>query len=198
MTDMLQVVRRSQVEKDTNGARPDKIDWKRELLINGLIIACAFVAVWLLDTFIIINAVVPSGSMENTIPSGARVIGSRLSYNDSTPERYDIVVFHYPDDEKQLFVKRVIGLPGETVTIIDGKVYINDETEPLDDSFIAEPMEGSFGPYVVPEGCYFMMGDNRNNSLDSRYWVNTFVAEDKILGKALFVWYPFSSWGTIN
>jgi signal peptidase I len=195
---MLQVVRRSQVEKDTNGARPDKIDWKRELLINGLIIACAFVAVWLLDTFIIINAVVPSGSMENTIPSGARVIGSRLSYNDSTPERYDIVVFHYPDDEKQLFVKRVIGLPGETVTIIDGKVYINDETEPLDDSFIAEPMEGSFGPYVVPEGCYFMMGDNRNNSLDSRYWVNTFVAEDKILGKALFVWYPFSSWGTIN
>ena len=198
MTDMLQVVRRSQVEKDTNGARPDKIDWKRELLINGLIIACAFVAVWLLDTFIIINAVVPSGSMENTIPSGARVIGSRLSYNDSTPERYDIVVFHYPDDEKQLFVKRVIGLPGETVTIIDGKVYINDETEPLDDSFIAEPMEGSFGPYAVPEGCYFMMGDNRNNSLDSRYWVNTFVAEDKILGKALFVWYPFSSWGTIN
>ena len=198
MTDMLQVVRRSQVEKDTNGARPDKIDWKRELLINGLIIACAFVAVWLLDTFIIINAVVPSGSMENTIPSGARVIGSRLSYNDSTPERYDIVVFHYPDDESQLFVKRVIGLPGETVTIIDGKVYINDETEPLDDSFIAEPMEGSFGPYVVPEGCYFMMGDNRNNSLDSRYWVNTFVAEDKILGKALFVWYPFSSWGTIN
>ncbi|MFA6846785.1 MAG: signal peptidase I [Lachnospiraceae bacterium] len=186
------------MEKDTNGARPDKIDWKRELLINGLIIACAFVAVWLLDTFIIINAVVPSGSMENTIPSGARVIGSRLSYNDSTPERYDIVVFHYPDDEKQLFVKRVIGLPGETVTIIDGKVYINDETEPLDDSFIAEPMEGSFGPYVVPEGCYFMMGDNRNNSLDSRYWVNTFVAEDKILGKALFVWYPFSSWGTIN
>jgi signal peptidase I len=195
---MLQVVRRSQVEKYTNGARPDKIDWKRELLINGLIIACAFVAVWLLDTFIIINAVVPSGSMENTIPSGARVIGSRLSYNDSTPERYDIVVFHYPDDEKQLFVKRVIGLPGETVTIIDGKVYINDETEPLDDSFIAEPMEGSFGPYAVPEGCYFMMGDNRNNSLDSRYWVNTFVAEDKILGKALFVWYPFSSWGTIN
>ena len=195
---MLQVVRRSQVEKDTNGARPDKIDWKRELLINGLIIACAFVAVWLLDTFIIINAVVPSGSMENTIPSGARVIGSRLSYNDSTPERYDIVVFHYPDDESQLFVKRVIGLPGETVTIIDGKVYINDETEPLDDSFILEPMEGSFGPYVVPEGCYFMMGDNRNISLDSRYWVNTFVAEDKILGKALFVWYPFSSWGTIN
>ena len=186
------------MKKDTNGARPDKIDWKRELLINGLIIACAFVAVWLLDTFIIINAVVPSGSMENTIPSGARVIGSRLSYNDSTPERYDIVVFHYPDDEKQLFVKRVIGLPGETVTIIDGKVYINDETEPLDDSFIAEPMEGSFGPYAVPEGCYFMMGDNRNNSLDSRYWVNTFVAEDKILGKALFVWYPFSSWGTIN
>ena len=129
-----------------------------------------------LNFFIIVNAVIPSGSMENTIMTGDRIFGSRLSYKFSDPERYDIVIFKYPDNEKQLFIKRVIGLPKETVVINDGQVYvipssvitddIDDSTlmeDPLayagsfqaDDSFCAEkPLGGGDrdGVFRVPEG----------------------------------------------
>lgn len=176
----------------------ERVNWKREIAVDAAIVAGAFLLVWLVDTFLLINAKIPSGSMENTIPSGARVVGIRLSYREEAPQRYDVVIFHYPDNEAELFVKRVIGLPGETVAIVDGRVYIDDSAEPLRDDFIAEPMEGTFGPYVVPEGSYFVLGDNRNHSLDSRYWVNKFVAEDKIIGKAAFVWFPFSAAGRID
>ena len=84
------------------------------------------VAVVLVQSFLIINARIPSESMENTIMVGDQIFGNRLAYKFGDPQRFDIVIFRYPDDEKQLFIKRVIGLPGETVTIKDGKVYIND------------------------------------------------------------------------
>ena len=87
-------------------------------------------------------------------------------------------------------MKRVIGLPGETVNIVDGKVYIDGSDTPLDEPYLAEPMEGSYGPYTVPEGCYFMLGDNRNNSQDARFWQNKYVAKDKIIAKVLFSYYP--------
>ena len=122
--------------------------------------------------------------------TGDRVFGSRLTYKLKDPERFDIVIFKYPDDESQLFIKRVIGLPGEKVEIKDGKVYINDSETPLDDSFTPEEAVGDWGPKVVPEGHYFMLGDNRNCSKDSRYWQNTFVAKDKILGKAKVRYFP--------
>ncbi|MFQ9703840.1 MAG: signal peptidase I [Enterocloster clostridioformis] len=70
--------------------------------------------------------------------------------------------------------------------MVDGRVYINDSDTPLDEPYLPEPMEGSYGPYTVPEGCYFMMGDNRNNSLDARFWKNRFVEKDKIMAKVLF------------
>ena len=144
-----------------------------------------FVVVFVLvvNNFLIINAKIPSESMENTIMTGDRIFGNRLAYLLGDPERYDIVIFRYPDDESQLFIKRVIGLPGETVEIIDGKVYIDGSETPLDDSFTPETPTGNYGPYTVPEGCYFMLGDNRNNSRDSRFWQNPYVEEDKILEK---------------
>ncbi len=107
------------------------------------------------------------------------------------PQRFDIIIFKYPDDESQLFIKRIIGLPGEKVQIINGKVYINDSETPLDDSFVAEVPRGNFGPYEVPEDSYFVMGDNRNHSRDSRYWkTSNFVTYDEIVGKAVVRYYP--------
>lgn len=153
-------------------------------------IVAAVVLAFLINTFIVVNAKVPSGSMENTVMTGDKLFANRLSYVFSEPERFDIVVFKYPDDESLLYIKRIIGLPGETVEIRDGKVYINGSTEPLDDSFIKEKMDGADGVYQVPEGEYFMLGDNRNNSSDSRFWNYKFVKKDKILGKAIIKYYP--------
>ncbi len=162
---------------------------KSEIISWIKTIAMAVVIAVLINSFVIVNATVPTGSMENTIMPGDRIIALRLTYYVSSPERGDIVVFRYPDDESVLYVKRVIGLPGETVEVKDGEVYINNSDTPLDDSFVKEQPLGDFGPYEVPEDCYFMMGDNRNNSQDSRYWVNKYVEKDKILGKVYFKYY---------
>ena len=170
----------------------EPFSWKKEIISWIQIIVAAVIIALVLNNFIIANSRVPTGSMENTIMSKSRVIGSRLSYLTSDPERGDVVIFHFPDDPtgKTYYVKRIIGLPGETVDIVDGKVYIDGSDTPLDEPYLAEPMEGSWGPYEVPEGSYFMMGDNRNNSLDARYWENQYVKKDKIIAKVLFCYFP--------
>ena len=175
--------RRSAPEKQKKGPLSVLFEWVR-------IIVFAVVIALLINHFLIANALIPSGSMETTIMTGDRIIGLRTSYWFSKPERGDIVIFKYPDDESKLFIKRVIGLPGDKVEIVEGKVYINDSTEPLAEPYLTVEPKGSFGPYEVPEGSYFMLGDNRNVSKDSRYWDNTFVKEEKIIAKAFFRYYP--------
>lgn len=162
----------------------------RELWEYIKMIAFVVIVVLVINNCLLINAKIPSESMEKTIMTGDRIFGNRLTYLFHEPERFDVAIFKYPDNEKQLFIKRVIGLPGETVNIVDGKVYIDNSDTPLDDSFTPEIPEGSWGPYKVPEGCYFMMGDNRNYSMDSRYWENTYVKKNKILGKAFIRYFP--------
>lgn len=179
-------------KQDIQADSEEKTSIGKELFQWVLVIIGAVILAFLIDTFVIVNAQIPSGSMENTIMTGDRVFGNRLAYKFSDPERFDIIIFKYPDDESQLFIKRIIGLPGETVEIHNGNIYINGSDTPLEDVDIKEPMEGSFGPYTVPEGCYFVMGDNRNNSRDSRYWENTFVSEDAILGKAVLRYWPLN------
>ena len=151
----------------------------KEIMSWVIPFAIALVAALLIKNFLIINADVPTGSMENTILPGDRFIGNRLAYVFGEPERGDIVVFRYPDDESEIYVKRVIGLPGDTIDIEDGKIYINGSAEPLQED-------------------YFMMGDNRNDSWDARYWSNTYVTKDKILGKALFTYWPFAHFGKLE
>lgn len=163
--------------------KKELVSWLKTLILV-LIIALAT------NRFLIVNALVPSSSMESTIMTGERIIGNRLSYDFSKPQRGDIILFRFPDDETQMYVKRIIGLPGETVNIMNGKIYINDTTIPLDEPYLTVDPEGSFGPYTVPEHAYFVMGDNRNVSFDSRYWLNTYVSSDMILAKAEFSYYP--------
>ena len=179
---------REQEGKDLN---KKKVNWKKEIWEWVKIIVSAAVIALVLNNFIIANSKVPSGSMENTIMTNDRVIGSRLSYLFADPERGDIVIFHYPDDEKVYFVKRVIGLPGDTVDIHDGHVYLNGSDVPLKEDYIREPMIPEEPVrYEVPEDCYFMLGDNRNYSKDARFWENTYVKKEKIVAKVLFRYYP--------
>ena len=181
--------------------RKEKVrDIGKEILSwAGYFIAAILIA-FVLKTYIIINATVPTGSMESTIMPADDIFGFHLSYINSTPERGDIIIFKFPDNENERYVKRVIGLPGEKVTIKEGQVFINESTEPLKEEYIKEEWTNAAGPYEfeVPEGCYFVMGDNSNNSYDSRYWTNTYVKEEQIIGKALWIYYPFSRFGAIN
>ncbi|MCQ4725949.1 signal peptidase I [Anaerotignum faecicola] len=167
-----------------------KINVRKEIFSWIKTILLALVLAYCINTFVIVNATVPTGSMENTIMPKDRIIALRLAYDFGKPQRGDIAVFKYPDNESLLYVKRVIGLPGETVEIKDGLVYINGADEPLADEYVKETPYGDFGPYEVPEGHYFMLGDNRNESLDSRFWINKFVEEDKILGKVYLKYFP--------
>lgn len=165
---------------------------KTEIISWAKTILFALVLAFLINHFVIVNATVPTGSMETTIMPDDRIVALRLSYLFEDPKRGDIIVFKYPDDpqQKTLYVKRVIGLPGETVEVIDGDVYINGSKTPLNETYTKEKAIGDFGPFEVPEDSYFMMGDNRNNSLDSRYWENKYVPKDKILGKVFFKYFP--------
>ncbi len=157
-------------------------------------IVIAIIAAILLKTFVFANAVVPTGSMLNTIQENDRIIANRLAYINEDPQRYDIVIFKYPDDESQFFVKRIVGLPGETVEVVNGIVYVtktDGSRIQLDDEFVTNcTPTGDFGPFEVPEDCYFMMGDNRNTSHDSRFWKNKYVHRSKIVGKVKFKYYP--------
>jgi signal peptidase I len=94
----------------------------------------------------------------------------------------------YDKEEEEALIKRVIGVPGDTVIIADGELYINGKV--IHEEYLGEKMVGSFGPYEVPEGQYFVLGDNRNISEDSRYWDNTFVSEDEIVAKAILKYKP--------
>ena len=168
----------------------------KEVISWILVFVIAIVAATLIKEFIIYNVEVPTGSMENTIKIGDRVVTSRLSYLSKDPQRGDIIVFPYPDDEELDYIKRIIGLPGETIEGKDGLVYIDGE--PLEESYVKEALDSDFGPYEVPEDSYFMMGDNRNNSQDSRYWENKFLARDKIEGKAILKYPKFHWFGSVD
>lgn len=163
---------------------------KKELFswIRMIVLAVTFSL--LISNFLIVNALVPSGSMETTIMTGERVVGSRLTYRLEAPKRGDIILFKFPDDESQIYIKRIIGLPGEEVNVIGGRVYIDNASVPLDEPYLNVIPVGDSGPFTVPEDSYFVMGDNRNVSYDSRYWDNHFVKRDKILAKAMAGYYP--------
>lgn len=167
--------------------KKEVISWIKTILLAAILAA-------VVNSFLIVNAEVPTGSMENTIMTGDRILALRTSYWFDVPQRGDVIVFRYPDDPegKTLYVKRVIGEPGDVVEVLNGDVYINGEA--LKEDYIAETTQGDFGPYIVPEGSYFMMGDNRNHSLDSRFWENKFVEKDEILGKVVLRYYKGFKW----
>ena len=160
----------------------------KEILTNIGIIVLALAFGFFLNKYMIANAQVPTSSMETTVMAGDRIFVNRLSYAFAEPQRGDIVTFIYPDDGETLYLKRVMALPGETIQGKDGIIYIDGKA--LEHDFTQEISYDDFGPFTVPEECYFMMGDNRNDSWDSRYWEHTFVEKEDIIGKAVFSYFP--------
>lgn len=176
------------------------IDWKKEIKSFAFTLLMTLAVVLVIKNFVIINAKVPTGSMENTIMPGDNILGFRLAYMLEEPERGDVIFFYFPDDETQKYVKRIIGLPGEKITILDGEIYIDDSEVPLEEEYLKEEWTRGTGPYIfeVPEGSYFCLGDNRNRSADAREWNNPYVAKEKIIGKAMFTYFPFDRLGVVE
>lgn len=240
--------KRNDGKKGKGGIKAEIISWIQ-------VIVAAVIIAFVLNNFVIANSKVPTGSMETTIMSGDRVIGSRLSYTFGAPERGDIAIFKFgwicenckkamgenpaPEicpfcgekinrPDTLYYVKRVIGVPGDVIEIrregkvnvseieenpslpypdangdYDGaSVYVNGE-KPAED-YLKEPMlyfigennrsvyetEDGVCRFEVPEGCYFMMGDNRNNSQDARFWNDPFIQEDRIIAKVMLRYFP--------
>lgn len=172
--------------------------WK-EYLVYALIF---FLIVVVSPRYVWGKTVVEGSSMNDTLKNGDWLLNEKLSYEFGEPKRFDVIVFHSPVEEGKHWVKRVIGLPGETVQILDGTIYINGE-ELTSDIYGNGEIEYSgmvSAPYKVPEGCYFVMGDNRlgDNSWDSRYEEVGAIHEDQIWGKVIFRTRPMSSIGAIK
>ena len=159
------------------------IDWV-ETLIGALIVAL------ILRQFIVQSSLVFSGSMIPTLKSATqtsfadRLIVNKLVYHFNQPERGDIVLFNSPYNDGKQYVKRLIGLPGETVEIRRGMVYINNKLLVIPGVTIRRDY-ATLSKQVIPEKNFFMLGDNRPNSADSRVW--GFVPEDELIGEALFI-----------
>jgi len=136
---------------------------------------------------------VDGASMEPTLVTGEYVIVSRISYRLGSPQRGDIIVFHFPRDPKEEYIKRVIGLPGDEVEVRNGAVYVNGQ--PLDETYLKVKIDYS-GTWTVPAGQLFVLGDNRNNSSDSHDWGT--VPMDYVVGKAILVYWPPPSWGLVD
>ena len=166
----------------------------KEFLNTAIYLLCVLGAVWIVITFVGQRTEVEGASMENTLHNGDNLIVDKLSYRFRDPERFDIIVFPFQYQANTYYIKRIIGLPGETVQIMeDGSIYINGEK--MEESYGREVIQPetigrAAEPIVLGEDEYFVMGDNRNNSHDSRYWNNHFVKKEKILAKAIVRWFP--------
>jgi signal peptidase I len=184
-------------EKPRNRFR-SYIEWA--LVIGGALLVALLVRTVFIQAFWI-----PSDSMEPTLHKGDRVLVNKLSYKLHDVHRGDVIVFKRPeaarsanpDDDIEDLIKRVVGLPGDTLKTVDGRVYVNDE--PLPEPYLPEgtttlmPSGQDMPPTEVPEGMYFMMGDNRGNSQDSRFFGP--IDEDLIVGRAFVRIYPLDDIG---
>ena len=149
------------------------------------------VAIFFLIQAVVQSSVVVYSSMEPNLHSGQRLVINKVVYKLHEPERGDIIVFHNPNNPNEDFIKRIIGLPGETIEIKDGVVYISGLR--LDEPYIKDPSSRPFPEQKISEDSYFVLGDNRNNSTDSRAgWT---VFRQDIVGQAWLSTWPPSEWG---
>ena len=175
------------MEKETSVFSELK-DW-----IGSIVIAV--VLAMLIRTFIVELYVVDGPSMRPTLESEERLVVNKFIYRFHPPQKGEILVFQYPRDPSRDFIKRVIATPGDTIEIHEGRVLVNDQL--LIEDYILEKTRSEYPKSTVPEGRVFVMGDNRNNSEDSRFADVGFVPYDLIKGKAMLVFWPISAYKTL-
>ena len=174
----------------------------RELLNTAIYLLCVLGAVWLVITFVGQRTEVEGASMENTLHNGDNLIVDKLSYRFHDPERFDIIVFPFQFQDNTYYLKRIIGLPGETVQIMDdGSIYINGEK--LEENYGMEVIKPetigrAAEPIELGDDEYFVMGDNRNNSSDSRTDMVGNIKRENIIGKAWLRIWPVSDFGVLQ
>jgi signal peptidase I len=169
----------------------------KELIDLGKSILVAIVAAFLIITFVFETVSVDGHSMDPTLNNKDRLIVEKVSYYFRAPKPGDIVVIKYPANPKEKFIKRVVAVGGDKVRIENGKLYINDVAK--DEPYILEPMvTGDFNEVTVPDNTVFVLGDNRNNSRDSRFSDVGFVSYKLVVGRAAFRIYPFNRFGTLK
>ncbi len=180
---------------ETNMAGNEVEQKKHPLLELVQAIVIAFLIAFVIRTFIFQPFWVPTTSMVPTLKVDDRIIVNELFMRYGEIERGDIMVFRYPLDPDIIYVKRMIGLPGDTFEIQDDGIYINGEQ--LHEPYLKQDHSyEQLGPFVIPEGSYFGMGDNRQYSADSRYW--GFIPEDNFIGKAIAIYWPLANAGQIK
>ncbi len=166
------------------------------IIYSFVIYAC----IYLIPTYVIQRTIVDGPSMENTLHNGEQLLVEKLSYRFEKLNRFDIIVFYpYGRDAGEYYVKRIIGLPGETIQIIGSDIYINGEV--LEEDYGREPITKAgmaADPITLGEDEYFVMGDNREVSLDSRYEEVGLVSKENIGGRAVLRIWPFNKFGLIN
>ncbi len=162
--------------------------WLADLFETILLAVVLFVGINLVSARIRVESI----SMEPTLTAGEFLIVNKLAYRFGEMQRGDVIVFYYPLDTSQRFIKRLIGLPGDEVAVSDGKVFINGQ--PLKEPYISAPPT-YMGSWQVPSDAVFVLGDNRNRSADSHVW--GMVPLDYIIGKAIFIYWPFDRFGLI-
>ena len=158
-------------------------------------IATAVVLALIIRTFIVELYLVDGPSMRPTLQNAERLVVNKFIYRFREPERGEILVFQYPRDTRRDFVKRVIAVPGDTIEIKDGQVYVNSQL--MNEPYILSKTRGDYPLAEVPKGHIFVMGDNRNNSEDSRFADVGFVPYELIKGKAILVFWPFDQFKTL-
>ncbi|MPL60390.1 Signal peptidase IB [bioreactor metagenome] len=156
-------------------------DWIISILI-------AVILAFFIRYFIVELYMVDGPSMRPTLLNGERLVVNKFVYRFKSPEKGEVIVFRYPRDPSRDFIKRVIAVPGDTVEIKDGRVFVNGQL--LKETYILEKTRGSYPLATIPEGHIFVMGDNRNNSEDSRFRDVGFVSYDLVKGKAIAVFWP--------
>ena len=187
------------IDLDKEKVEEKDFSWKREIISTALYLLVVVALTFLFVQFVGQRTHVNGDSMNVTLEDGDNLIVDKLSYRFSNPDRYDIIVFPYQYQEKTYYIKRIIGMPGETVQIIDGMVYIDGEM--LDESYGTEVMQYAgveSEPIELGEDEYFVLGDNRNNSSDSRDPSVGTIQEDQIIGKAFIRIWPLNKFGILK